>query len=114
MAAQYSYLLVNALLLDTVTALVPQHVCMQGRQRRYAPMASLWRYVWGCERQGCALPVWQPRQHLVIDGLFLLSSVNPKSFSSRHFGPVSVSAVIVRRSSCDRTHVDDLSIVASI
>lgn len=96
MAAQLGYLLVNALLLETVTALVPQHVCMQGRHRRYTPMASLLRYVWGCERQGCALPVWQPCQHLVIDGLLLLSSVNPKSFSSRHFGPVSVGTVSVR------------------
>jgi len=41
MAAQYGYLLANAPLLKTVAAMVPQHICMQGRQRRYASMASL-------------------------------------------------------------------------
>lgn len=46
-AAQQGYLLVNAPLLETVTALVPQQVCMLDRQKRYVSMASLWRYVWG-------------------------------------------------------------------
>lgn len=41
MAARYGYLLANAPLLKTVAAMVPQHVCIQGRQRRYASMASL-------------------------------------------------------------------------
>lgn len=32
-AAQHGYLLANASLLKAVTAMVPQHVCKQGRQR---------------------------------------------------------------------------------
>lgn len=34
MAARHGYLLVNASLLEILTEMVPQHVCMQGHQRR--------------------------------------------------------------------------------
>ncbi|MDH1681819.1 hypothetical protein N5E30_09535 [Pseudomonas chengduensis] len=33
---------------------------------------------------------------LAADELLLLSSTNPKSFDSRHIGPLSVSTMIVR------------------
>ncbi|WP_371921484.1 S26 family signal peptidase, partial [Pseudomonas sp. AOB-7] len=48
------------------------------------------------DRQGRALPAWHTYRCLVGDELFLLSSTNPKSFGSRHFGPESVGGVIAR------------------
>lgn len=48
------------------------------------------------DRQGRALPAWRTYRRLVGDELLLLSSINPKSFDSRHFAPLSVGAVIIR------------------
>ncbi|CAE6948147.1 Conjugative transfer signal peptidase TraF [Ectopseudomonas oleovorans] len=47
------------------------------------------------DRQGRALPAWRTYQRLVGDELLLLSSINPKSFDSRHFFPLSVGGMIV-------------------
>lgn len=91
MAAQHGYLLTNAPL---SAAMVPQRMCMQ--EARWVRIngvivARLLRR----DRQGRALPAWRTYQRLVGDELLLLSSINPKSFDSRHFFPLSVGGMIV-------------------
>jgi conjugative transfer signal peptidase TraF len=94
LAAQRGYLPAHVPLLKTVAAAPPQNVCVQGDQVMVDGQVVARRLQ--RDRQGRALPTWPTCRHLVGDELFLLSTINPESFDSRYFGPVSASAVIGR------------------
>ncbi|NQD93783.1 S26 family signal peptidase [Pseudomonas sp. CrR25] len=94
LAAQRGYLPSSVPLLKTVAAVTPQQVCVLAAQvlidgRLVARQLRR-------DRQARALPAWRACRHLVGDELFLLSTINPESFDSRYFGPVSSDAVIGR------------------
>jgi len=92
LAAQRGYLPIHIPLLKRVGAVAPQHVCIVHGQVRIdgVPVAA----VLPTDRQGRALPFWQPCRPLAEGELFLLSITHPASFDSRYFGPVSAAAVI--------------------
>lgn len=92
MAAQHSHPLAAAPL---SAAMVPQHLCMQDSQmgaHQWCPCCQALAQ----RSTGRALPAWRTYRRLDGDELLLLSSFNPKSFDSRHFGTVSVDGIIVR------------------
>ena len=92
LAAQRGYLPVHVPLLKRVGAVAPQHVCIVAGQVRIdgVPVAA----ALPADRLGRPLPSLQLCRRLESGELFLLSVINPASFDSRYFGPVSASAVI--------------------
>lgn len=92
LAAQRGYLPARVLLLKRVGAVAPQEVCIAGGIVRIDGVPSA--AVLPADRLGRPLPSWQQCRRLRSGELFLLSVVNPASFDSRYFGPVSASAVI--------------------
>jgi conjugative transfer signal peptidase TraF len=92
LAAQRGYLPAHIPLLKRVGAVAPQHVCIVAGQVRIdgVPVAA----ALPADRLGLPLPSWQHCRPLADGELFLLSVMNPASFDSRYFGPVSASAVI--------------------
>ncbi len=92
LAAQRGYLPTRVPLLKRVGAVAPQHVCIVAGQVRIdgVPMAA----ALPADRLGRPLPSLQLCRRLEAGELFLLSVINPASFDSRYFGPVSASAVI--------------------
>lgn len=92
LAAQRGYLPTHAPLLKRVGAMAPQEVCIAGDSVRIDGVPSA--VVLPADRLGRPLPSWQQCRQLRPGELFLLSVVNPASFDSRYFGPVSASTVI--------------------
>lgn len=96
MAAQHGHLQATTPLLKTVAAMGPQHVCMQDSQTG----AHQWRPCCQALAQRStgsrAASMTHLPARLAADELLLLSSTNPKSFDSRHIGPLSVGTMIVR------------------
>lgn len=92
LAAQRGYLPSHIPLLKRVGAVAPQHVCIVAGQVRIdgVPAAA----ALPADRLGRPLPSLQLCRRLEPGELFLLSMINPASFDSRYFGPVSASAVI--------------------
>ncbi|WP_459198349.1 S26 family signal peptidase [Ralstonia pseudosolanacearum] len=92
LAAQRGYLPTRVPLLKRVGAMAPQEVCVVDGSVRIdgVPSAAVLR----ADRWGRPLPSWQQCRQLRPGELFLLSVVNPASFDSRYFGPVSASTVI--------------------
>lgn len=92
LAAQRGYLPTRVPLLKRVGAVAPQEVCIVDGSVRIdgVPLAP----VLPADRLGRPLPSWQECRQLRPGELFLLSVVNPASFDSRYFGPVSASTVI--------------------
>ena len=92
LAAQRGYLPASVPLLKRVGAVAPQEVCITGRIVRIDGVPSA--AVLPADRWGRPLPSWQQCRQLQPGELFLLSIINPASFDSRYFGPVSAAAVI--------------------
>ena len=92
LAAQRGYLPARVPLLKRVGAVASQEVCVTGRIVRIDGVLSA--TVLPADRWGRPLPSWQQCQRLEPGELFLLSVINPASFDSRYFGPVSAAAVI--------------------
>ncbi|HBO3911618.1 S26 family signal peptidase [Pseudomonas aeruginosa] len=92
LAAQRGYLPAHVPLLKSVGAVAPQHICIIDGQVRIdgVPVAT----ALPADHLGRPLPSWQQCRPLIEGELFLLSVINPASFDSRYFGPVSASAVI--------------------
>ena len=92
LAAQRGYLPTRVPLLKRVGAVAPQELCITGGNVRIdgVPSATVLR----ADRLGRLLPSWPQCRRLRHGELFLLSRINPASFDSRYFGPVSASAVI--------------------
>ncbi|MAP34408.1 MAG: peptidase [Halomonas sp.] len=92
LAAQRGYLPNHIPLLKRVGAVAPQHVCIVAGRVRIdgVPVAT----TLSADRVGRPLPSWQLCRRLEPGELFLLSTINPASFDSRYFGPVSASSVI--------------------
>lgn len=92
LAAQRGYLPTHIPLLKRVGALAPQHVCIVGSivQIDGVPVAA----VLPADRMGRPLPSWPQCRRLHPGELFLLSTINPASFDSRYFGPITASTVI--------------------
>ena len=92
LAAQRGYLPAHVPLLKRVGAVAPQHVCVIDGQVHIdgVPLVA----ALSADRLGRPLPSWQHCRPLDEGELFLLSVINPASFDSRYFGPVSASAVI--------------------
>ena len=80
------------IVLATLAAIAPQHVCSVAGQVRIDGVPSA--AVLPADRLGRALPSLQLCRRLEPGELLLLSVTNPASFDSRYFGPVSASAVI--------------------
>ncbi|MBB4515908.1 MULTISPECIES: S26 family signal peptidase [Burkholderiales] len=91
-AAQRGYLPTRIPLLKRVGAVAPQEVCVTGGRVRIDGVPSA--AVLPADRLGRPLPSWQQCRRLRPGELFLLSVINPASFDSRYFGPVSAAAVI--------------------
>ncbi|KAJ10353.1 S26 family signal peptidase [Pseudomonas aeruginosa] len=103
LAAQRGYLPAHIPLLKRVGAVASQHVCIVAGQVRIdgVPVAT----ALPADRLGRSLPSWRHCRSLIDGELFLLSVINPASFDSRYFGPVSTSAVIgVARAIWSETH----------
>ena len=92
LAAQRGYLPARIPLLKRVGAVAPQYVCMFDGLVWIDGVPSA--AVLPADRLGRPLPSWQQCRRLQPGELFLLSSINPASFDSRYFGPVSAAAVI--------------------
>ena len=92
LAAQRGYLPTRIPLLKRVGAVAPQEVCIVGGSVRIDGVPSA--AVLPADRLGRPLPSWQQCRRLRPGELFLLSVINPGSFDSRYFGPVSAAAVI--------------------
>ena len=92
LAAQRGYLPTRVPLLKRVGAMAPQEVCITGGSVRIDGVPSA--AVLSADRWGRPLPSWQQCRQLQPGELFLLSVINPASFDSRYFGPVSAAAVI--------------------
>ncbi|GAO21030.1 plasmid conjugal transfer transmembrane protein [Alicycliphilus sp. B1] len=92
LAAQRGYLPTRIPLLKRVGAVAPQEVCIVGGSVRIDGVPSA--AVLPADRLGRPLPSWQQCRRLRPGELFLLSVINPASFDSRYFGPVSAAAVI--------------------
>jgi len=92
LAAQRGYLPTRVPLLKRVGAVAPQEVCTVDGSVRIDGVPSA--AVLPADRLGRPLPSWQQCRQLRPGELFLLSVVNPASFDSRYFGPVSTSTVI--------------------
>ena len=92
LAAQRGYLPTRIPLLKRVGAVAPQEVCVTGGRVRIDGVPSA--AVLPADRLGRPLPSWQQCRRLRPGELFLLSVINPASFDSRYFGPVSAAAVI--------------------
>ncbi|ARK41562.1 S26 family signal peptidase [Burkholderia pseudomallei] len=92
LAAQRGYLPMRVPLLKRVGAIAPQEVCIAGGIVRIDGVPSA--AVLHADRLGRPLPSWRQCRRLEPGELFLLSTINPASFDSRYFGPVSASAVI--------------------
>ena len=92
LAARRGYLPDHIPLLKRVGAVAPQHVCIVAGRVRIdgVPVAT----TLSADRVGRPLPSWQLCRRLEPGELFLLSTINPASFDSRYFGPVSASSVI--------------------
>ena len=92
LAAQRGYLPTRVPLLKRVGAMAPQEVCIADGSVRIDGVPSA--AVLPADRWGRPLPSWQQCRQLQPGELFLLSVINPASFDSRYFGPVSAAAVI--------------------
>ncbi|ASK34158.1 peptidase [Alcanivorax sp. N3-2A] len=92
LAAQRGYLPDHIPLLKRVGAVAPQHVCLVAGQVRIDGVSVATTL--SADRLGRPLPSWQLCRRLRPDELFLLSAINPASFDSRYFGPVSAFSVI--------------------
>ena len=92
LAARRGYLPRGIPLLKPVAAVAPQRVCIIGRSVRIDGVAVA--TVLPVDHMGRSLPSWRQCRRLKPGELFLLSTINPASFDSRYFGPVSASAVI--------------------
>jgi len=92
LAAQRGYLPTRIPLLKRVGAVAPQEVCIVGGSVRIDGVPSA--AVLAADRWGRPLPSWPQCRRLRPGELFLLSVINPASFDSRYFGPVSATAVI--------------------
>ena len=92
LAAQRGYLPTRIPLLKRVGAVAPQEVCIADGSVRIDGVPSA--AVLPADRWGRPLPSWQQCRQLQPGELFLLSVINPASFDSRYFGPVSAAAVI--------------------
>ncbi|OZI62743.1 MULTISPECIES: S26 family signal peptidase [Bordetella] len=92
LAAQRRYLPARVPLLKRVGAIAPQTVCVFDALVWIdgVPVAG----VLAADRLGRPLPSWRQCRQLRPGELFLLSAINPASFDSRYFGPVSTAAVI--------------------
>jgi conjugative transfer signal peptidase TraF len=92
-AARRGYLARGAYLLKAIAAVAGDRVCRWGAQisvRGQRAGRAKWR-----DHLGRDLPVWHGCQRLKAGELFLLG-IDPDSFDSRYFGPVSRDAVAVR------------------
>mgnify|MGYP003790286987 CR=1 FL=1 len=92
LAEQRGYLPTRVPLLKRIGAVAPQEVCIVGRSVRIDGV--LVAAALAADRFGRPLPSWQQCRRLEPGELFLLSTLNPASFDSRYFGPVSASTVI--------------------
>ncbi|MBV8468294.1 MAG: S26 family signal peptidase [Burkholderiaceae bacterium] len=92
LAAQRGYLPTRVPLLKRVGAMAPQEVCIVDGSVRIDGVPSA--AVLPADRLGRPLPSWPQCRQLRPGELFLLSVINPASFDSRYFGPVSASTVI--------------------
>ena len=91
-AAQRGYLPSGVPILKRIGALSPQSVCVRGQVVHIdgAVVASV-RTRDGAHRP---LQAWSQCRPLAVGELFLLGDMNPASFDSRYFGPISASAVL--------------------
>ena len=91
-AAQRGYLPSGVPILKRIGALAPQSVCVREQLVHIdgAVVASV-RTRDGAHRP---LQAWSQCRPLAVGELFLLGDMNPASFDSRYFGPISASAVL--------------------
>lgn len=91
-AARRGYLPSGVPILKRIGALAPQSVCVREHLVRIddAVVASV-RTHDGAHRP---LQAWSQCRPLAVGELFLLGDMNPASFDSRYFGPISASAVL--------------------